>query len=143
MDLATVKPNEAILEIVHPGTGEKLGIKVGVLSIDDERLKKIKRRIQDDRINLEKRGKAFTAEQIAANQHLLLFSAMTFWTWEKPLLVAAKGDEPAVYGEQPSFNGADQPTFNQQTVLTVFEQLPWFADQINEKVGETKSFFTA
>lgn len=129
MELATVKPNEATLEIVHPGNGEKLGITVTLRSLDDEAMKSTKRKIQDAAIALQKKGKLFSSEEIDNNQNTLLFNAMTGWVWGK--------DEN---GEEVTFNGA-KPAFTQTNVLRVFNELPWFRDQISEKVGETKSFF--
>lgn len=129
MDISRVKPSEAMLDILHPGTGEQLGITVGCLSLDDEQMKKIKRKINDERIHLEKRGKTFDSAKIDENASVLLFSAMTGWEWGK--------DQS---GEQVTFNG-EIPPFNKSNVLKVFDELPWFRDQVLEKVGETKSFF--
>lgn len=145
MDISTVKPNESILDIVHPGKGgEQLGIRVGVRSLHDDALKKIKRRIQDESLNLQKRGKVFSSEQIDTNRNALVFAAMTFWLWEKPLLEPERveGDKtiPAVYGDEPTFHG-EKPTFNQAMVFKVFDELPWFRDQIEERVDDTKVFF--
>lgn len=140
MDIAKVKPQEAIHEILHPGNDQKLGIIVGILSLDDEAMKKIKRQINNERINLEKRGKAFDSDKIDANVSLLIFKAMTGWTWQAPLISEATETTPAVYGEAPTFHG-EIPTFNQSNVFRVFDELPWFRDQLLERVGETKSFF--
>lgn len=126
MDLAAIKPVEGILEIVHPGNGELLGIKVPLRSLDDDAMKKAKLKIQNDEKVLQRKGKGgFTAEQVEANTNLLAFTAMTGWSW--------MGDAN-FHGEKPAFNVA--------TVYKVFEELPWFRDQIVEKIGDTKSFFT-
>lgn len=137
MDLATVKPSEAILEIVHPGTGEQLGIKVPLLSLDDDALKKMKLKIQNDEKNLSRRGKTFTAEQIEANTSLLAFTAMQGWSWGQHAVRV--GNEARM--EETTFHG-DKPAFTVANVYKVFDELPWFRDQITEKVGDTKSFFT-
>jgi hypothetical protein len=125
MDISAIKPaSELLIDIVHPATEKPLGIKVSASSLDDEKMKKIRRRIQDDAINLQKKGKVFDAAQIDANRNLVCFSAMNSWVWE--------GDT--------TFHG-EKPAFNQQTVYSVFNELPWFRDQIEEKVGDTKAFF--
>lgn len=125
MDLSAIKPVEGILEIVHPGSNEKLGIKVSLLSLDDDALKKVKLKIQNEEKTLGRRGKSFTAEQVDANTSLIAFTAMTGWSWEN----------------DASFHG-DKPAFTIANVNKVFDELPWFRDQITEKVGDTKSFFT-
>lgn len=125
MDLNAIKPVENILEIVHPGSGEKLGIKVPLKSLDDPALKHTKFKIQNDEKTLTRRGKSLTAEQVDENTSLLAYTAMSGWSWDA----------------DATFNG-EKPQFNKANVFKVFEELPWFRDQITEKVGDTKSFFT-
>lgn len=137
MDVSAIKPVESILEIVHPGTNEPLGIKVSLLSLDDDALKKAKRKIQDASNVLTRKGKSFSAEQIEENTNLLLFTAMTGWNWgQYPVRENGVGrmEEATFHGEKPPYNVA--------TVYKVFNELPWFRDQVGEKVGDTKSFFT-
>lgn len=128
-DLAKLKPSERFIDIKHPATDANIGVRVSVMSLDDDRLKKIKRQIQDERIRLERKNKGFNAEKTEDNTNLILFSAMVDWQW-------GKDDD----GEQATFNGAT-PSFNQSSVVQVLTELPWFADQIAEAVGETKAFF--
>lgn len=141
MDISNVKPaSEIIVDILHPATDEPLGIKVAVCSLDDDKLKRVKRKIQDDAIALQRKNKSLKSDEIDANRSLICFTSMSGWSWEKPLLKPATNDKPAIYGEEPSFHG-EKPTFNQANVYRVFDELPWFRDQIEEKIGETKSFF--
>lgn len=124
-DLSQIKPaSERIVEILHPGTEQPLGIKVGLCSIDDEDMKRVKRRMQDAALVLQRRGKGFSSAQIDTNRNEIAFSAMRNWTWE--------GDT--------TFHG-EKPAFNQANVYAVFNELPWFRDQIEEEISETKSFF--
>lgn len=126
MDLANIKPvEELMIEIQHPGSFKPLGIRVSIRSIDDEKMKGIKREIQNARIKLEQRGKAFTADQLDNNTNRLMFKAMTGWDW---------------YGEDVSFHG-QKPAFNEDNVMRVFDELTWFLDQVADKVTETKDFF--
>lgn len=129
-DLTTITPIEQTLEIVHPATGQLLGVRVALISLDDERTKRTKRTIADQRLKLEARGKNFKAVDIEDNQRTLLFACMTGWEWYEP-----EDGVPA-----PTFEG-EVPNFNRKSVMAVFEKLPWFADQIDEALGETKSFF--
>jgi len=129
-DLTTITPIEQTLEIVHPASGEPLGVRVSLISLDDERTKRTKRTIADQRLKLEARGKNFKAVDIEDNQRTLLFACMTGWEWY----------EPKDGSNAPTFEG-EVPDFNRKNVMAVFEKLSWFADQIDEALGETKSFF--
>lgn len=124
-DLANIKPaSERIIEILHPGNEQPLGIKVSISSLDDERMKRTRRRIQDVALVLQRKGKVFSAAQIEANRNEICFAAMNGWTWE--------GDA--------NFHG-EKPPFNQASVTRVFDELPWFRDQIEQEISETASFF--
>ena len=124
MDITELKPTERFIEIVHPANGKELGIKVSILSINDVKLKKIKRRIQDERLRLEARGKSFKSEDIEENLNDVLFNAITGWEW---------------YGDV-DFNG-EKPLFNQKNVKDVFEELPWFKTQVEEAITDEQAFF--
>lgn len=140
MELSEIKTNEAILEIVHPVTDELLGINISLRPLDDDVMKKLSRKINDEKIALGKRGKTFDAKKIEENTRLILFTAMTGWDWHKPIIEPATDEKPAVYGTQATFHG-NSPPFNQETVYKVFDELPWFQSQVEEKLGDIKSFF--
>jgi hypothetical protein len=137
MDIAELKPTESILDIVHPSTGERLGITITLLSLDDERMKKVKRQIHDRALNLQKKGKTFKSEEIEDNGNELLFTAMTGWTWGIP--TDEKGVE--IPDATPATFRGSVPPFNKPSVYAVFNALPWLRDQVDEKVSDTKSFF--
>lgn len=126
MDISDIKSAELALEIVHPGSKEPLGIKVTLVSLDDERVKKARRKITDRRLYLEARGKSFKAEELDENMHHVVFSCMTGWVWE---------GEATFHGKKPEFN------FN--NVDAVFTELPWFLDQIRERLNEDADFYKA
>lgn len=130
MDLASLTPTERKIDIVHPGNGSPLGVWVSVVSLDDERMKKLRRAITDEANKKAQRGKVMKAEEIDENLDRLLINAMTGWGWEK--------DEA---GEDQTFQGI-KPEFNEKNIRKVFATLPWFRDQLNEAVGDTKSFFS-
>jgi len=129
-DIGNIVSNDRVIDILHPGTKEPLGIKVSIMHIDDDRMKKIKRKITDERLRLEQRGKNFKAEDLESNRSTLLFSAMTGWEWGKD----ADGDQNTFHGEIPDFD--------RRTVIAVLDEKPWFADQINEAISETEAFFS-
>lgn len=124
MDINEIKPTDRTIDIVHPATGDKLGITVTILSIKDPELKEIKRKMTDERLRLEQRGKTFKAREIESNTNILLFKAMRDWSWE---------------GEA-TFKG-EKPEFNRKNVLEVLEELEWLRDQIDAEVSDEKAFF--
>ena len=124
MDLKDIKPSGRDIQITHPATDEELGITVSVLSISDPAMHKIKRKIQDERLALERRGKNFKSDEIEENRNILTLSAMTGWKWSK----------------DAKFNG-EKPEFNRKNVLAVFNELPWFRDQVEEAVSDESAFF--
>lgn len=130
MDLNTLKPTERFVEIEHPKTGLPIGIKVSIVSINDDRMKRVKRKIQDERIRLESRGKGFKSEEIEDNRLILCFTAMTGWEW---------GKNPST-DEDVTFNGS-KPEFNMKNVREVFSALPWFQTQVEEAISDEAAFF--
>lgn len=130
MDLQELVPNDRIVEILHPATEEKIGVRVTLMSISDERLLKLKRKFQDEKLRLEARGKNFKAEDVEQNRNELAFSAMVGWEW---------GDGPD--GKPVTFGGK-KPEFTKANVIAVFDKLPWFREQLEAEIGDEKSFFT-
>lgn len=124
MDLANLKPVERLIDILHPSTGEKIGVSVTVLSINDEKMAAAKRRIQNKKLELDRRGKTFKADDLEENEMELLTTAITGWNWE--------GDV--------DFHG-EKPAFNEKNVKAVLKELTWFKQQIMEAVGDEKAFF--
>lgn len=124
MDLANLKPVERMIDILHPSTGEKIGVSVTVLSINDEKMATAKRRIQNKKLELDRRGKTFKADDLEENEMELLTTAITGWNWE--------GDV--------DFHG-EKPAFNEKNVKAVLKELTWFKQQIMEAVGDEKAFF--
>lgn len=138
MDLKNLVPTERVVEIVSPGTKEKLGIRVTVMHIDDERLKNIKRKVQDENLRRQQRGKIIHAELQDENINEIAFATMLGWEWYNPTGVA--GDKGYKADKMPSFDGK-QPEFTKANVFAIFEKLPWFRDQVGEAVSETEVFF--
>ena len=125
MDLSNIKTGERILEIVHPSTGEKVGVRVSAVSILDPKLKRIKKQILDRRLALERKNSGFKSDDIETNLSELLFAALTGWEW---------------YGKDVMFHGV-KPDFNKENVFKVFSELEWFQTQVNEFINETSAFF--
>ncbi len=138
MDISGIKPIERTIEIKHPGTGAPLGIRVGILSIEDDKLQKIKREIADETLRLQSRNKYMKMDQVEANGARLLFAATTGWEWYNP--TGKEGDKGYDPDAMPTFED-ETPEYNPKNFNAVAKKLPWFADQIREEIDETKAFF--
>lgn len=130
-DLAKRKTSERIIQIKDPATGVEIGVSVTLMSLDDERMKTLRRQIQDRKNKQEMKGKPLTAEEIEENGYKIAFGAMTAWNWAK---------DPD--GEENTFNGK-KPEFTYAVARLVFMELPWFLQQINEAFGDEKGFFAS
>lgn len=138
MDLATLKPTERTIEITHPALGSPLGIRVTLLSIDDERMKRIKRQITDESLSRQAKNKPLKSDELERNTNMLMFTATTGWEWYNP--TGDEGDAGYDADAMPEFNGS-VPVYNQKNFIDVVTDLPWFAEQVQEAIGETKAFF--
>lgn len=129
VDISERKPSERTIDIIDPATFEALGITVSIMALDDPRMKRIKRTLTDRRNSAAMKGKLTKAEEMEEEGNNLLFAAMTGWKWGKDS-----------NGEQNTFHG-EVPDFNPKNVKEVFEELPWFKRQVDEAVGDDRSFF--
>ena len=64
MDIAALTPSENTFEIKHPVTDENVGIRVSLMSPDDDRMKPIKRQITDFNLQKQKTTAADTSKLI-------------------------------------------------------------------------------
>lgn len=138
MDLANIKPTERTIEINHPATGLPIGVRVHILSIDDARMIRVKRQITDESLKLQAKNKAFKSEELERNTNMLMFTATTGWEWYNP--TGEAGEQGYDADAMPDFEGSI-PEYNQRNFLAVTTALPWFAEQVQEAIGETKAFF--
>lgn len=121
-----IKPTTRKIDILHPETEEPVGIKVTVRSGDDEAMKGIQRRITNRALELRKRNKTFSADEIEDNQINLVAAAIVDWDWTD---------------SDMRFPDGSIPDFNARNVREVLENLPWFRSQIDEAIGEEKAFY--
>lgn len=123
-DISAIAPSTRTFEILHPGTGAGLDIFVTVLSLDDEKMKKIQRRLTDRLLEMRRKNKSMTAEEIETNQINLLVEAITDWEWRN----------------KANYKGT-KPPCDVANVKAVLSDLVWFRKQVDEQVGDTESFF--
>lgn len=139
MDLSNIQPVERKIEILHPGTKQPIGLRCGIVAIDDDRLAKLKRDINDEQLRLNQRGKFLKTEEIEDNTQKLLFAAMTGWEWYNP--TGKVGDKDYDADATPNFHG-EVPEFNRKNVKAVTTELKWIAEQLKDGIGDTDAFFT-
>ena len=138
-DIAAITPQERFIDILHPVTEKPVGLRVGIMSISDPRMKRIKRKIQDEKLRLEARGKNFKSADIEENSNSLIVSAMTFWEWYNP---TGKKDDEGFDPEQDLTFKGKKPEFNEKNATEVLQELSWVADQISEEISNEKAFFS-
>lgn len=126
MDISNLTPDELSLEIRHPATDDKLGIRVTIMSPDDPRMKASKRKVTDHNLQKQKRGKTLKAVEVEENENALIIATMTGWEW---------------YGDDVSFEG-EKPDFTPAMIKAVFTKLPWFKTQVSEVLDDEKGFFS-
>lgn len=128
-DISKIKPNERKgLDVLLPN-GAKSGIAINLISMDDPRMKAVRRSINDAKLKLEQRGKGFTSEDIEANNVRLATAALTGWEW---------GDDED--GEPATYEGK-VPEFNTKNVKEVLTNVDWFLAFIGKELDETAAFF--
>lgn len=137
-DITTIKETDRTIEILHPGDKSEIGVRVTLMAVTDERMTKIRRKIADERIRLEQRGKSFKAEELEENKQILCRTSMLGWEWYNP--TGKEGDKDFDADAQATFEG-EIPEFNPRNIKRVFDQSPWFLEQIFAEIGETQSFF--
>jgi hypothetical protein len=123
MDLSTITTSAQTVDIIHPGTGEEIGLKLQVISRDDPAVKRVQRRITDKRL---KRGfRKVTAEQIDEENIEVLAAAVTNLIW----------------GKDASWGGKKLECTPENVKLLLGQA--WLRKQVEEAIGEDAEFFSA
>lgn len=138
-ELAALVPVERKLEILHPVTDSPLGVRIALISVDDDRLKKLRRAFvdKDQGLAAKKRNYRPSAEELESRFEQIAFTACQGWHWYNP--TGSEGDEGYSAEAMPTFDG-EVPEFNMRNFQAVTRRLEWFKAQINEALEETKDF---
>lgn len=123
MDLGNIKPVEKLVEIVHPGTGEKTGVTVTVVSLSDKATNDIKRNFQIRKMECERKGNILGYDEQNEYYNELLMACVTGWDWKDN-----------IFHDKP-------PVFNKENLKAVLDELDWFKNQLLEAVTDESSFF--
>lgn len=138
MDIASLKPSERTIEILHPVHDTPIGLRVFLVSTDDPKLKKLRRKFIDRDQDLAKKRKNASAEEMLQRFDEISFNATQGWEWYNP--TGHEGDEGYEPDAMPTFHG-EVPDFNQRNFYAVIRELDWIKKQIEEALEETKDFF--
>ena len=79
MDISSLYSETTTLEIMHPKTGEPLGITVELYSMDSDAVKSVQRKWQNR--TLKAKGEGFTASDIDAQAIETMCAAIATWDW--------------------------------------------------------------
>ena len=124
MDISEIAPQARAFDILHPGNGEPIGLKVTLLPMTDEKVESARRKIQNRR--LSSRSTKVTADQLDTEGLELLCASVGGWEW---------------VGEA-TFKG-EQPECTPENVRRVLKEAKWIKDQIDREAGYTEAFFEA
>lgn len=123
MDIASITPQPFTYSVVHPSTGEPIGLSVRLLSTEDKRWKAVERRITDEANKRRMRGKPLTAVEIEQNRVDLIASVVDGFEFDKGV----------------TFNG-EELEFNSESVAKLLS-VDWIRNQLDEALSEPSHFF--
>jgi hypothetical protein len=124
MDIAGIKAETRTIEILHPATGEQIGLSIQLRPQSSAEVEKVKRKITNRR--LAQRTMKTTAASLEADAFEILLACVAGWEWKKSL----------------TFHGK-MPECTPENVRAVFDELSWVRDQIDREAGDSEAFFTA
>lgn len=123
MDISQIKPKIITHDVIHPGTGEPIGLSVQMRSVYSKEVKRTERQILDAKI--ERKG-VTTAEESEADAIQFIAASVSDWEWKDDL----------------NFHG-NKPECNFKNVVAVLTELPWMKDQLDKVLYQTNKFFLA
>lgn len=130
MNLAEIKTVSYTHDVTHPKTGKKVGIKLEVISLNDDGMIAVKRKIGDKLLAKNQRSKLITTAESDANLRELIGRSIIGWEWGV--------DED---GEQAVWNDEGPLEYSAANVIKVLTALPWLQQQVNEVIESEANFF--
>lgn len=127
-DLANIASHNATLDILHPGTGEAIGLRLELVPPDSAEIKQEVRRLHDMRRHKAARNQPISAADNERATIALCSRAIVGWTWTND----ANGDMGSWNGEQPEHN----PTTKAEMLSR-----DWLRNQIDQFMGLDASFY--
>lgn len=124
MDFSKITSTNVKLDLLHPGTGEALGLQFEVLPPDHADIKQQMRRLVDLRRQKERRNQVATAADDERASVELCTAAVVGWEWTN---------------EAGNWNG-ERPPFNKAT-LSEMLAIDWLRLQVDRQLADDKDFF--
>jgi len=115
-------------ELRHPGDGSELGLRLFLRSVNDDEIKPITRKIENERLRLERtRQGGFKADQLRANSIEIISHCITGWEWYE------------VDGVLGDFNGEQLP-FTPANLKKILE-IDRLRAQVDTELADESRFF--
>lgn len=130
MDLATLSPVTRKVDILHPQTGEPIGLAINLRPSSHPEVQRVRRKWLNERLSSKGRGNKVTAEQVEANALDQIIAAIESWTWGE----GADGKPCTLNGEAPELSP--------ESARKVLKAGGGFIkDQLDEELGDVAAFF--
>lgn len=126
-DLSTIKAEDRSVHLLHPKTGDELGLVFHLRSPYDDEVQKVQREWQNHRLHPKRRNKAITMEEMEAFQDKRIVAAVKDWTWEDEDITLA--------GERPDYSPQVLKTWLKD------EGLKWIREFLVDETEDLASFF--
>lgn len=120
LDFSKDQEDGVPVDIVHPKTGDRVGLKIWVAGPDSERQRRAKRSGVNERLQL--RNQKVTAESLEAEAVKFLARATFKLEFD------------------PGVNFQGQTEWSVKTAEQLFTRLPFAFDQVNQVAGERANF---
>ena len=125
MDLNTIKTIDREVNLLHPKTGEELGLVFHLKAPDSDEVKTVDRNWQNKRLLPKNRKKAITSEELERVTDARIKAAVQGWTWED--------EELFIDGEQPEFSPA--------ALSKMMKEHPWIREFLSDECEDITAFF--
>lgn len=126
-DIANIKAEDRDVNLLHPKTGDELGLVFHLRSPYDDEVQKVQREWQNMRLHPKRRNKAITAEELDALQEKRIIAAVKGWTWADP--------ELSLRGERPEYSAQVLKSWLRD------DSLKWIRDFLVDETEDLASFF--
>lgn len=122
-DLSTQSHDSSTLSILHPVTGEPVGLEITLASPDSAHYRKVEQQVKDRNLRLVRKSRSGTlsAAALEAGATDILVGAVLSWEGAKW--------------------GGTELECNEQNVRQVYESLPFIREQVDEYLGDRANFF--
>jgi hypothetical protein len=126
-DLSTIRAEDRSAHLLHPKTGDELGLVFELRSPYDDEVQKVQREWQNHRLHPKRRNKSITMEEMESFQDKRIVAAVKGWAWEDAEL---------------TING-DQPEYSPQVLKGWLkdEKMKWLREFLVEETEDLASFF--